>query len=112
MRCAAKEAYKIDRELLQRLFDERGEKDSEGRLHFPSKRALTRALAAMGIAAGNAGASDWIGALMEQFCVPADCADRRPDKPIHTSAGPRNAVIFTWCPPKQGPVLVPIRRED
>ena len=63
---------------------------------FRSKRRLTEVLIQVGLASGNQAADGWIGALIERFCVPEHTAEGRPDKPIVTSAGPRNATVFTW----------------
>jgi hypothetical protein len=94
--CAAKRALNLSAEQLRGLFETSGVPSEDGRLCFPSKRQLTAALISAGLASGHQDASDRIGAIMREFCVPEAAADGRPDRPVVTSKGPRNAVIFTW----------------
>jgi hypothetical protein len=94
--CGAKKALNLSAEGLRRLFETSGVPSDDGRLCFPSKRKLTEALISAGLASGNQDASGRIGAIMREFCAPEAAANRLPERPVVTSKGPRNAVIFTW----------------
>jgi hypothetical protein len=94
--CDAAAAFQITLGDVQRLFQQYGERDDEGRPVFASKRQLTDALNKAGLTSGNDGAARWINALTLRFCVSDDSKDEFPDRPIITSSGPRRATIFTW----------------
>jgi hypothetical protein len=100
VRCRATRALEVSLPRLERVFEQSGEQDEDGRLCFRSKRQLTEALIKARLASGKADANHQINAILRDF-VPEPAAEPSSGRPIVTSKGPRKATVFTWC--AQGP---------
>lgn len=101
--CTATEAHGLTMERVRDLFAHFAER-IDGRVVFRSKRKLIDGLLAAKLASGVSQAEEIVTAIRRDFCAPESAGWRGADRPIRTSSGPRDAVVFAWVADLEEPV--------